>query len=330
MNSGPRHQSSFWPILLIGVGLLFLLANLNLVPLPSLTLLFRLWPVVLVVIGLDLLFGRRAPWLGGLIALLAVAGMFAIVIAAPALNLPAGGQVRTERFTEPVGEAASARVTLDLSEAATTVRALTDSNNLIDANLTYVGEIEFSVQGEQEKTVRLGRPAGVAFDFDSMLGLSPEVRWDIGLTPDIPLELFVDAGSGQVELDFASLRLSALQLDVGSGQVRASLPRASGQFVARIDGGSGQADFQIGEGSNVELVIDGGSGSMSLDAPDGPLRVEVRDSGSGQVRLPDDLAQVSAGDDEDEGAWESRDYGAASIRVTIILDDVGSGSITVH
>ncbi len=324
-----RTRSFFWPILLIGAGVVLLLANMNVIPLPSLAFLFRLWPVILIVAGLDILIGRRVPWVSGLIALVAVAGLVVLAILAPTLGWANNPQARTGQFSEPVGAAESARVTLDLSQAPTKIHSLGDSSNLIDADLVYMGEIVFNAQGTQEKTVSLRQASGFDFNWDNPFSLSPEVRWDIGLTPDIPLALEVDGASGEAEIDLSDLELAGLVLDMGSGQISLTLPEGGAHFVTRIVGGSGQVEIDVPAGADVELEIDGGSGAITINAPDTAVRVEVQDSGSGEVRVPAGLRQVSSGDD-DEGVWEAEDYGSAERRVTITVDDVGSGSIVVR
>ena len=54
------YRSLFWPIILIGVGLIWLLGNFGIISGANLAVLFRLWPLALIVIGLDLLFGRQS------------------------------------------------------------------------------------------------------------------------------------------------------------------------------------------------------------------------------------------------------------------------------
>jgi hypothetical protein len=329
MNPTPTPRSLFWPIVLIGAGAVLLLANLNVIPWASLAFLLRLWPLLLIVAGLDILLGRRLPWIGGLIGLALVALVVAFLVAAPRLGLPAAPQAQTGRFVEPVGEAAAAQITLDLSDAHTAIHPLADSADLIDANLVYVGEIEFNVQGEAEKTVSLSQRLDAARILTNPFDLSNEVRWDIGLTSRIPLELTIDGGSGAVEADLGTLQLTGLAVDIGSGQIDLGLPSGGEQFLARFDGGSGQTTIRIPEGAAVELVIEGGSGAFVVEVPDTAVRFEVRQSGSGAVHVPADFTQVTAGED-DEGAWETADYGEAERRIIVTVDDVGSGSITVR
>ncbi|KPK89854.1 MAG: hypothetical protein AMJ88_17020, partial [Anaerolineae bacterium SM23_ 63] len=111
-----RYRSLFWPIVLIGLGLFWLLGNLGVLPEHSLWTLFRLWPLALIVIGLDIMVGRRSPAIGALIGFGAVALVLVLVFAGPSLGFtPPETELITERFTESIGNATSARVNLDLA-----------------------------------------------------------------------------------------------------------------------------------------------------------------------------------------------------------------------
>ena len=66
-----RYRSLFWPVILIGIGVLWLLGNLGIIEPVSLGGLLRFWPVLLIVAGLDMDF-RRVPF-GPMPALCAVA-----------------------------------------------------------------------------------------------------------------------------------------------------------------------------------------------------------------------------------------------------------------
>ena len=48
-NRDFRYRSMFWPVILIGVGVIWLLSNLGLLPAASIAWLLNLWPLILIV-----------------------------------------------------------------------------------------------------------------------------------------------------------------------------------------------------------------------------------------------------------------------------------------
>ncbi len=68
------ERDLFWPVILIGAGLLFILSDLGGLPLNEFSGLQEWWPLGLILIGFDWLLGRRLPLLGALLASLIAAG----------------------------------------------------------------------------------------------------------------------------------------------------------------------------------------------------------------------------------------------------------------
>lgn len=353
-NSNSGYRSVFWPVLLIGVGIIWLLGSLNLLPVPSLRLLLRLWPLALVFIGLYILIGRRSPIIGGLIGIGFIALVIALLFLAPTLGLEPEGELKTLQFNEPLGGTTSADITLDLERYPTTIDSLSSSEMLIEAELDTLTDVSFSARGNQEKIVRL-EPAGdygfFSFDWDSLL--MRDASWEIGLSPDVPIELYVDVGSGSAILDLMDLNLSALEVDGGSGSTTLTLPASASSYSANIDGSSGSFDIEIeddakiafaidvgsgsfniviGNSSTIEAEIDGGSGSLTINVPkNAGVRVIIRDSGSGSVHIPGNYTLVDdlGDDDRDIGIWESDGYNDALHRIEVTFDP-GSGSFRLR
>jgi hypothetical protein len=346
-------RSFFWPIVLIGIGVIMLLANLDLLPSPSVRLLLRLWPLALVVLGLDLLVGRRSPIIGGLIGLGAIALVVALLYMAPSLELEPAIERKTLAFNEPLGSADAAIVSLDLERYATTVQASIDSEDLFDALLETYTDASFRATGSGQKSISLKPAEANLFNFDWTMASTRDMTWEIGLSPAIPLNLSVDVGSGSANLDLFGLTLSALKVDGGSGHTELAIPASSSLYPVDIDGGSGSFDIEIEAGADLEgnfsvgsgsfdiifgsgvammLEIDGGSGSIVINVPgDVGVRLVVDDGGSGGVRVPVDFNLVDDRDDDDgdTGIWESDHYADAESIVEIRFDP-GSGSLTLR
>lgn len=71
-RAGWDDRDLFWPVIMIGVGLVFFMFELGGLSLVQLTGLRAWWPLLLIMIGLDWLVGRRWPWVGALLAVIVV------------------------------------------------------------------------------------------------------------------------------------------------------------------------------------------------------------------------------------------------------------------
>jgi hypothetical protein len=323
--------------LLIGAGLLWLLGTLGLVSSRVLAALLTFWPLLLIGVGLDLLARSRRA-LGLPFSLLAL-GLIALLALIPGVG---GASLRT--FSEPVGLAHEAEIRLELTGAPTTVRALSGGGALIEASLRDRGEVRFSVSGSERKRITLERQR-------SPLGrLRVGDRWDIGLTPQLPLELTVLGGSSQAELNLADLDVRRLALRSGSGGARLTLPQGtqrsevalesgSGRLevallsgadaVIRADTGSGGALFRVAPGGYLALELDAGSGGVEVDLPDGAnVRLEVQGGGSGRLELPNSLQP--AADEGGAQVWQTEGFAAGAGQVLITVVSRGSGSIRLY
>jgi len=349
-----NYRSIFWPVLLIGVGLIWLLGNMNLLPDPSLSLLIRLWPLALVVIGLDILIGRRSPLIGTILAVGSIALIIALLFLAPTLGFEPQGELKTLHFSEPLDGATSADISLDLERYPSTINSSSSSDMLIEAKLDTVTDVIFSARGNQEKIIRLEPADDYSlwdFDWDSLL--MRDASWEIGLSPDVPMDLYVNVGSGSAALDLKYLELTSFVIDGGSGSSTLVLPASGLRYTAIVGGGSGRFDIEIevgadvsmnvdigsgsfdlliGQGADVDAEINGGSGSLTINVPnDVGVRVVIQDRGSGSVRLPEsyDLVDDMGDDDRETGLWESDGYDDALHHVEISFSP-SSGSFTLR
>lgn len=309
----PERRSFFWPIVLIGFGVLLLLSNLGVFPESGWAVLWRFWPVALVALGLDVLIGRRS--LGGAIAsgvlILLLAGMV-IGVAFFAEQIPAlveltqSSKLLSKHVEYPLEKVESAKVTIDWNSAPGYLGALEDSSNLIEADIDYRGELAFRVTNTN------GRAEVV---LDSYLQNAPftrlnfddrDAKWDVKLNPGVAYDLWMDTGSGSCDFNLSRLRINSLYLDSGSGSVQLTLPPTS-SFQGEFNTGSGAVTITLPESVGMRVTLDSGSGSFQ----------------------PDARFTLVSGERDDDGVWETRNYASADYKVELIIDQ-GSGSIRIH
>lgn len=106
------YRSFFWPVIIMGVGVIWLLVNLGILPSTNLWILLRLWPVLIILAGLDVLFARRLSFLGALLALLLLGGVIFILINGESLNLGEKPEPIIQSISAPLDDAETAHFEL--------------------------------------------------------------------------------------------------------------------------------------------------------------------------------------------------------------------------
>lgn len=315
------YRSLFWPIVLIGVGLMWLLNNVGLISAANISVVFRLWPLVLIVMGFDLLFGRKSPAVGAMIGIITVLTFIGLMLVGPALGLAANLDVQSASYSEPLDDASSAQIELDGAMGALTVSASEDSSNLFDASLNYVGEVEYQTSGQSQRVISLRQTddnSGISFFTFNWLADEEPLSWDVSLSPDVPMDLNINGGVGSSRLDLSDIQLQSLNINSGVGQMSVNLPAMADSYNATINSGTGQIDISIADNAALDLIVNGGVGQVSIDVPEGiGVRLEAQ-SGIGNVSVPGDFRRLSGdGGMGENGVWESENFDSAERQITI-------------
>jgi hypothetical protein len=327
-----HYRSLFWPVVFIGVGLLWLLANLSLIPGEGWLTLLRFWPVFLIAIGVDIIIGRQSRLIGGAIGISVVALALVLVFAGPKMGFAPASSATTDVVSEPLGSAETARIEFDLGIGETTITALEDSTNLLEAEITHLGDLEFTVSGELEKVVRL-REEEHHLHFDLFDFFEDQnLLWDIGLSPEIPLSIRIDGGVGESDLDLSQLDITKLDLDSGVGDMTIILPATGSNYDVNVDLGVGRIELRLEDDIDVTLDIDGGVGDTIIVVPENVGVRLVGEIGVGDINVPGSYSHTDSDEDRivgEGGVWESPNYDDAAHSVTITLDS-GVGNFTIR
>lgn len=330
MNQIQRQRSLFWPILLIGIGVIWLLSNTDILPIVSAADIFRMWPIALIFLGLDLLIGRTSTLASVVIGLLAVGTLIAVLVASPRVNPQTITQPTIKIFNEPLNQAKEANIDLNLSSYPVSVKQVKDQNQLFEAEVGVYGTVDYQSSGTDTRRITLNHSSSPDFWFNIPFSRVP-LRWDIGLNASIPTALTVDGGSGSAELDLSAISLTELTVDVGSGSFDMTIPTNPEGYTAELEGGSGSLRVRIVDNQALNLKINGASGSIRIDLPaNSAVRIESLDSGSGSLSIPSSYAKIQDSGNRDEGIWQTDNYDSEKYRILIQIVDIGSGSISIR
>jgi hypothetical protein len=249
-----------WPVAAVVVGLVLLGSTTGALAVAP-TELLAWWPVVVIAIG---------AW---------------FLVGALFVRQPEG----TETLSIPLGGAAAADVRIRFGGGE------------LFAGPAQPGEL---VAGRFEGGVepRSKGPGAIELEPRSPwpFGWSRPLRWDLGLTTAVPVDLRLETGANRSAIDLAALHIRRLEVQTGASETRIRLP-AGGATVVRAEAGVAALKFEVPAGVAARVRSKMALGETSVDtsrfprtadgwsSPDfesSPNRVEIDvQGGLGSVRI---------------------------------------------
>lgn len=272
-DGNPRRVSLVFPIILITLGALFLLHNWR----PAFdpwSVLADYWPLILVFVGLGMIWDnfqrRRNPNAAPGISVGSTIGILAFVFVLAILLWHGHSYTRRHRyFSEPrhtsqtvnLQGAKTARVKLEMGAGQLNIDG--SSAHSLDADFAFTDSFE-EPRVDYHVTAGAGEIT-ISQDSRSVHFGNSKNEWNLHFTKDLPLELRVDMGAGQGNLDFREIPLTRLDLNLGAGQVDVDLTGdRKADLTADIEGGVGQANIRLPKRVGVIAHASGGIGSISV------------------------------------------------------------------
>jgi N-terminal domain of toast_rack, DUF2154/Domain of unknown function (DUF5668) len=288
----PRERSVVGPIILIGLGLLFLLGTLR----PDFDpwwMFWRYWPLLLIFIGLGQIWdhyvnrnpdGTPSHAVSGTGLALVVLLIVLMVVGWHGRGRSWGGGLghvhdwdlghswsdnhnwgggHNLHETQSIDLQGARRVSADIDIPAGDVTVNGGSGKLLDASFDYDDTegkptIDYSVSGDHGDL-------SITQDDDShTLWGGRQDNWDLRLGSGVPIDLKLNMGAGQSNLQMNDIDLSRLEVHMGVGDLHLDLtgPRTS-DLDATIQGGVGSATIRLPKDVGVRVNASGGIGSIS-------------------------------------------------------------------
>ena len=328
LNDLIRTRGIVGPTLMIGLGAIFMANNLNMLRWDSWMAILRLWPVLIIAIGLEIFIGRKNVWLSAL----GVGGTLALLVGGLWLSggvlgvegiVPTGDILVSEEVEQPLDGAEFAEIKIDSSVGALSVDSLSGDENLIEGKI-YSVEREVIRQDYEKNGDDISYYLGSDWKTGmptSFSGYEKErLSWDLNLTKEIPLDLDISLGVGESDVDLSELEITNLDLSIGVGQTKVEL--AAGEYQADVDGGVGQTIVTLPDEGQIKLNVDGGVGEIVIYIPEGMEAKIYVDRGIAGLSTPSGYIQ-------DEDSYTSPNYDDADDYIILNLDQ-GIGNISIR
>ncbi len=286
LDSLIRRKEIAGPVFMFGLGTVFLLNNLGWLTWDAWNTLWRLWPLMIIAIGLEIMFGRRWLWLSALSVLFIVAallGMFWVV--GVGLSPLSGQPVAHEAIYQALDDdARQADIAIAPSVGDLRIEESGDKTALISG--------EVSIGHWQEAWIDYRLTDSLAQYSLRSRNLAPfpgnAWRWQLGLTRAIPLALDVAMGAGDMQLDLADLSLADLEVSQGVGDLTIILPDEAA-YRGDISQAVGQLVIVVPKDAAVRLEISRAISALSLPAGFEKLNDDYYSPGFDAAELQIDL-----------------------------------------
>ncbi len=304
-----------WGIFFIVLGAVPLAYHQGIVSSSALSDAWRLWPFVLVGIGLGFVLSRTpAYFVGGLVVAVCLGLVFGSVLTiGPNIDCGGGGN-GTQTVSQAGTFAGAPSVQLDLQCGSATIATAADGRWHVDASNSA------------------GNPAQISYDAGSLRVSSATTgnwsfdrgkdNWQISLPQGAPINLNATLDLGDARFNLASANLSSAHFSLNMGTLHVDLSGATVGTMA-VSTNLGAAYVTLDGSSDLTGDLKTNLGSLDVCVPAG-LGVQV--SGSDSLSSSDfgDAGLVKI-----DGLWKTPNYDTAAHRANLTFD-TSLGSLKFH
>jgi len=239
-----KRNNYFWALVLILGGSLLLLSNLDII---TINVWGLLWPMCLILAGVWFLLGSRFGY----------------------------PSAEVEEVTIPLEGAARARVHINHGAGRLHMDDKAGAGELVAG--TFGGGLNYRTRLDGDILDVKLKPglAGVPFiEWRPGSGL----HWDMGLNSEIPLELELETGAGELRLDLTNLQVVDLHLKTGASSSTVMMPSNAGHTHTHIEAGVAAMTVHIPSGVAARIHTDSGLAAIDIDQNRFPRQGKVYQS----------------------------------------------------
>ncbi|MEX0621625.1 MAG: DUF5668 domain-containing protein [Candidatus Woykebacteria bacterium] len=285
------------PIVLILLGAIFLLNNFGLLPWSIWTNLWKFWPVLLILIGVEYLIGQSISLKTTVILLLLIFLIPIIFAVNPVTKNP----LATEKLSiaEDLGSLTKAKIIVDMPATNLDIKSTTSSSKLINGMVSYSKAANKPQVSKEESfgqgIYRIAQMGVTGLPIISSL----KNDTDLSLTTQIPLEIQINTEASRQDINLKNLRVDYLEINSKAGDLKIAFGD-SYSSRAKISTSASNLTITIPKEIAARVKIDSKVKNLSID---------------GRYKKAD-------------GEYKTKDFDASFTRVDIQIE-VFAGSITI-
>ncbi|MBS3937124.1 MAG: hypothetical protein KGZ50_00940 [Peptococcaceae bacterium] len=254
-------------IVLVFAGIVLLLRNFGFLPADIWGHLWRLWPLLVVALGLEILLGRRGGKLATVLLMVMMLAAVGYFFWAPAARPSEWGKGARVEHSELLRGLTEARVEIDLSAGVLNLGSLPDDSPSFYRMVTYGHAPSIAFTGGEPGPAGPGQLViGATRGRRRVtLGTSLLDRWELELSRGLPLSLDITSAAGRGEIDLRHLDVYELNLVLNASHSSLSLPARNGISIVRVTANASNAEIVIPHDVAARIVVSPQASSVRVD-----------------------------------------------------------------
>jgi hypothetical protein len=249
----------FWGIIVLFAGILWLLSNLGLIPSSIWYQLWRLWPILIILWGVSILFsksGVKSIWLSMVMVVIIAAAVSAFAFLFRNQKVESQVMEVTETISENTKTA-----NLDFALGAVDFLLSGGSENLLEGEADTITGIEVSNStNDGVQKIQVNQLPFRGF----MIGPNFKNRIDFKTTNNIPMKINIDSGASKINLDLEQVMLESLDIDSGATSSNITIGDKIGEVDINISSGASSFDLKVPEGFAIKIINKSGLSGNNL------------------------------------------------------------------
>lgn len=261
MSERPRRAlgAPIGGIVLLFLGIVFLLQALDVLPWGVWGTLWRFWPVLIIIIGLNILLRHYSRWV---VSILIFALLWACLGGAYWQYAPPAGALN-KSYSEPLSNLERSSISIDFDGGSLSLGSLVpDSPNLVEVDSnTKGGDIEANFhQQNGEGSLHLS-----ARSIDRFFWSGPFIDWEAMFTQNIPLALDINSSASSISLDLSNLLTPEVLVELNAGNCQVTTPSSAGTTYIKINANVSNIEVTIPAGVAARILLDTNVTSVDVD-----------------------------------------------------------------
>jgi hypothetical protein len=260
-----RTRGLWLPLVLIAIGVIVLLSNTGVLSADALERLGDLWPLLLVIIGLQLILNHALPRQQATIFGLAATALIIVAAVAYATLAPATSfGTQHAESSQPVGGLTSGTLDLNYSAANLEIQSGGLGDSLYRATVDYPAGDSPPTMSLDHVTGTVEISSGSSFTPFHLFGNNRR-HLAVTLNDRILWTIRISGGASGVHLDLRQLQLSNLEISGGASSVDAQLGKPKGSVGIHVSGGASNVVVRAPSGSEWSVSVSGGISSLTVN-----------------------------------------------------------------